>query len=139
VPLAPVAGELRRPQVGGETLEQFPGLDGRQLLGVADEYQLGFGAGAGVDQVGELAGAHHRGFIHQHDRASVQRLVPGVEVEEEVVDGAAGDARSRLQAAGGSGREGTSQYPGAARLPCGPGGVEANVLPEPGVPTTTSI
>jgi len=102
------------------------------LLGVADEHQLGFGPGAGFDQAGQLAGPDHRGFIDQDDGSPVQRLVTGVEVEEEAIEGAAGDARARLQAPGGSGGEGAAQHPGAARLPRGPGGVEGEGLARAG-------
>ena len=76
---APHLGKVLCPgQIGAQLGEHAAaGLDRRQLMGIADQDRLGPGAGGGGEELAQVVGADHRGFI-DHDqrvRAELQLVV----------------------------------------------------------------
>ena len=69
---------LREPlgpgQVAAELGEHAAaGLDRRQLVGVTDQHRLGPGGGRGGEQLAQIVGADHAGFVDHHHGRPVQR------------------------------------------------------------------
>ena len=75
--------------VGAEAAEHAADVDRAVLVGIADELEGAAGAAGSGGEAGEVAGAEHRRFVDDDDRAREQTTVVGVvELEEEAGDGA---------------------------------------------------
>lgn len=86
VSLAAVLGEGVGFESGRERAEESACVDFRELSVVADEHDLGRCLVGAVDDVGELAGADHCGFVDDEHGLSVEAFVSGVERPDEAVD-----------------------------------------------------
>src|SRR5690606_37754123 len=81
--LSSVLGELDRSDAVSEPVEDATGVDLGKLSWIADEHDLGSGAGGLVEEGGEGSGPGHTGLVdHQHGPV-VEVLVAGVEVHAE--------------------------------------------------------
>ena len=110
--------------------EQSAGFDLRQLAGVADEHDLRVLLGGGLEQLQQLAGADHAGFV-DHDHGALRQLNPA-QVAEEPGERCGGDPGAVLQFAGGYGGEAGAHDGVASFLPGLAGGAQRSGLARAG-------
>jgi len=111
VALAAVLHQLDHPDAPGQGGQQAAGVDGRKLLGIADQDHLGPGPSHLVGQVGHEPSAQHPRLIDHEDIAGPQTAPPGLEGVVEGVSGGRGDPRARLQLSCSPGRQADAQHP----------------------------
>ena len=123
--LASVVVELGCVEAASEASEGTAGVDGGELVVVADEDDFGAAGGGVVEESGEGAGADHRGFVdHQHVGGLQLGAAGVVELVEEAVDRLGGDPGSLFELGGGAGRERAAGHVVAGAFPGIAGGGE---------------
>ncbi len=103
--LAAVLGEGDGWEPGGESVEDAAGVDGVELVGIADHDDLRAGALCGVQEGDEAAGGCHGGFVDHKDCLLVEVEGAVGELDGAQRDGVGRDARLGLELRGGGGRE----------------------------------
>ena len=116
--LTTVLDELGCVEPGGEAGEGAAGVDLRELVVVTDEHDLAAGMLGVVEELGELAGTDHGGFVDDHHRAAVELEVVGVvEMAEEPVEGHRGDGGAMFEFCGGAGSQRAADHAIAGGFP----------------------
>jgi hypothetical protein len=116
--LAADGGDLDRAVTLGNTAERGAGFDGLELLGIADQHDLGAALFGFADHALHLARADHPGLVDDEDRFVGQQFATLAPLMLQTGDRARGNARAAFEVFGGNAGERRAMDGVAGRLPC---------------------